>query len=214
MAKIKDYQRQVFKMSTLRVNINQQLAEIGVRSTPARLHISMPKGQLNITKTRPQMQIEKQIPTFRVNRQKISNESGLKSPLELAKTFRNEGRSAAFRGIAQNKNDGNFLANHRIPGDKAVPMLARNKAMSRLQKPEANIGLMPSSPPEITWDKGYMRVNWSDHSVVIDWQGDYKPEITADQYSVEVFLRTQPYFRVMVEEAVNTGVGRYVDQAI
>ena len=66
---IKDYQRQVFKMSLLRLNIDQQIAEIGVKSIPARLNISMPRGHLKIKTETSQMRIDKKAPSFRVNRQ-------------------------------------------------------------------------------------------------------------------------------------------------
>ena len=200
-------------MAIQQIRIVQQRAEIGVRTTPAKLNIQMPRGQVNINNDRTQMQIDNKMPTFRVNKQKQNNESGLKSPLELAKTFRNEGKQGALRGAGKNKNDGNFLANYNIPGDK-VPRLAKQKAMSRLQQPETNIGLMPQSLPEVTWDKGYVRIGWSDHSIVIDYSGDYRPNISLDEkYSVEVFLRTKPYIRVMVEEAA-ASTGKYVDHAV
>jgi hypothetical protein len=200
-------------MSLKRINIDQQYAEIGVRYTPAKLNISMPRGQMSITNVRPQMHIERQAPSFRVNKRKQNNESGLKGPLELAKTFRNKGRQSALRGAAKFKEDGNFLANHKIPGDK-VPSLAKKRATERLGPKNVNIGLIPQTSPEVTWDKGYMRINWSKHSIAIDWHGDYMPDMTVDpKHSVEVFLRTQPYFRVMVEEVFDSR-GRYIDHAI
>jgi len=201
-------------MSIKRLNIDQQLGAIGIRSTPAKMNITLPKMRMDIQTETAQMQIDRKAPSFKVNQKKIRNESGLKDPAELSRIFRNRGRQAALRGARKNKEDGNFLANPKIPGDKSVPRLAKSKAMSRLQKPETNIGLMPQSSPEVVWDKGYMRINWSKHSVVIDWNGDYMPEMTVDpKYSVEVFMRTKPYFRVMVEEALDSP-GRYVDRAI
>ena len=193
------------------------MAEVGVRSTPARLNISMPRGQLRIRNETPQLSIDSQAPSFRVNRQKISNESGLKSSNELAKDFRNAGRQAALSAARQAKDDGNFIANHRIPGDKAIPALAKNKAMSRLSaNRNLNIGLMPASSPEFTWDKGHMNVNWSKHSIVIDWDGDNIPQMTVNpRHSVQTFLRTEPYFRIRVEEVLNPNrPGRYVDRAV
>jgi len=202
-------------MSIHRLKIDQQFAEIGVRSTPAKMNITLPRPQMRISTERPQMQIDRKAATFKVNRRKISNESGLKAPLELAKTFRNKGKQGALRGTGGAVDDGNFLSNHKVAGDK-VPKLAKSKAMAALRKQDYNIGLMPQSSPEVTWDKGHMRINWSKHSVVIDFAGEYMPELSVDpKYSVEVFLRTQPYFRVMVEEAMDSGApGRYVDQAI
>jgi hypothetical protein len=75
---------------------------------------------------------------------------------------------------------------------------------------------MPKSRPEVIWDKGHMSINWSKHSILIDWDGEYMPELTVDpKYSIEVFLRTEPYFRVSVEEMVDPSMpGRFVDQAI
>ena len=202
-------------MSIKRLNIDQQIAEIGVKSTPARMNISMQRLQMRVKTESAKMQIDRKAPSFKVNRKKINNESGLKAPLEQAKAFRNRGKQAALRGAGQNKNDGNFLANHNVSGDR-VPKLAKNKAMSRLSQPETNIGLMPQTSPEINWDKGYMRINWSKHSVIIDWEGEYLPQLEVDpRYSVEVFLRTEPYFRVMVEEVLDSSApGKYVDQAV
>ena len=201
-------------MSIKRLNIDQQLGAIGIKSTRAKMNISIPKSQISIKNERSQLQIDRKAPSFRVNQKKIRNEVGLKDPAEMSRIFRNKGRQAALRGARQNKDDGNFLANPKIPSDKSVPRLAKIKAMSRLQQPEVNVGLMPQSAPEVTWDKGYMRLNWSKHSVVIDWNGEYLPEMTVDpKYSVEVFMRTKPYFRVMVEEALDKP-GRYVDRAI
>ena len=200
-------------MAIQRINIDQQLAEIGVKTTPAKLNISMPRGTLTIKNERPEMKIERKAPSFTVNKRKQNNESGLKGPLELAKGFRNKGRQAALRAAGQAKNDGNYLANHKVKGDK-VPTLAKNKQMSRLGPKEFNVGLMPQTPADISWEKGYMRINWSKHSVVIDYSGEYMPDMSVDpKYSVEVFLRKEPYFRVMVEEVMSSA-GKYVDSAV
>ena len=61
-----------------------------------------------------------------------------------------------------------------------------------------------------------MSINWSKHSILIDWDGEYMPQLTIDpKYSIEVFMRTEPYFRISVEEIAMPGMtGRYVDQAI
>jgi len=213
---MKDYRGQVFQMSLLRLNIDQQFAEIGVRSTPARMHISMPRGQMRISTETPQMNIDRKAPSFRINRQKINNESGLKGPLELAKTFRNKGRAAALRGAATFKNDGNFIANPNIPGDKSIPLLAKNKMNRVMSKPEYNVGLMPASSPEINWEKGHMNVSWSKHSVRIDYDGDSLAEVTIDpKHSIEVYLRTRPSFRVTVEAILTDEIiGRFINQVV
>ena len=197
------------------ITIEQQLAEIGVRKTPAQMHIEQQQMEMSIKTESPKMDIERKNPSFKVNRKKINSESGLKSSQELSKESRDRGKAAALRGAKNAVNDGNFLGDVKKPGDR-VGRLARNKTMSAiLKKKEMNIGLMPKSSPEVEWDKGYMRINWSKHSIVIDWDGEYMPKVTIDpKYSIEIYLRTEPYFRILVETEDPSIPGRLVDRAI
>jgi len=196
--------------------IDQQLAEIGVNIMPAKMRISIPRMHMKITTEAPKMEIESEAPSFRVNRKKINNESGLKSPMEFAKEYRNEGISAALKGIKAAGKEGDFVGDARIRGNKFA-RIAHNKSLaSATRKKQLDLALMPKSSPEFAWDKGYMRINWSKHSIVIDWDGEYMPRLTVDpKYSVEVYLRKEPYFRVKVKDMEDpNSPGRYVDQAI
>jgi len=200
-----------------KVTIEQQLAEIGVNATQGQMRITRPSMEMRITTESPQMEIERQAPKFRVNRKKINSESGLKPTRELVMDFRNDGRTGALRGAKNAVNDGNFLGNAKEPGDR-VGKLARIKTMGEIKKKQSqtNIGLMPKTSPEVIWDKGSMSINWSKHSIVIDWDGEYMPQVTIDpKYSIEIFLRTEPYFRIMVEDVIDPNrPGMYVDKAI
>ena len=198
------------------ITIEQQLAEIGVRKTPAQMHIEQQQMEMKIKTESPQMNIERRNPSFKVNRKKINSESGLKPTSELTKDYRDKGKTEALRGAKTAVEDGNFLGDVRKPGDR-VGKLARTKTMSAiLKKKEMNIGLMPKSSPEVEWDKGYMRINWSKHSIVIDWDGEYMPKVTIDpKYSIEIYLRTEPYFRILVNDGEDPSIpGRLVDKAI
>ena len=199
-----------------KVSIDQQLAEIGVRVTPAQMHITRPRMQMKISTESPQMEIDRQNPSFKVNWKKVRSESGLKPQPELTRNVSNEGKSTAMRRIKEIGKEGDFLGDLRIPMDRGAK-LSRSKAMNAAtRKKEINIGLMPQSSPEVTWDKGHLRINWSKHSILIDWDGEYMPQVTIDpKSSIEIFLRTEPYFRIRVEDVVDPNMpGRYVDQAI
>jgi len=204
-------------MSSIRkISIDQQLAELGVNVTPAQLKINQPRMKMKITSEQPQMEITRKAPSFRINRKKLNSEMGLSPPLELTRTQRDAGREGAVKGTRTAVEDGNFLGNTKIRGDR-VGKLARSKNMNAiLRKKESNLGLMPKNRPEITWDKGQMSINWSKHSLVIDWDGDYMPQLTIDpKYNIEIYLRTEPYFRITVEEIATPGVpGQFVDQSI
>jgi len=197
-----------------RIMIDQQIAEIGIHNTPAQLRIIKPRYQMSIKTEMPQMEIDRRAPTFKVNRRKINTESGLKPPAEFTKAFRDKGRVGAFRGMKTPGEEGDFLGDLRRPGDR-VAQLARSKAMARAtRQAKLDMKLMPQTAPEVVWDKGHMSINWSKHSIVIDWDGEYMPQVTIDpKHSIEVYLRTRPHFRLTVENPGNQP-GRYVDQAI
>jgi len=201
----------------MRINIDQQFAQIGVRSSNARMQISAPRENIRIQKQDPQLEVNTQIPRFRSPRQRISNESGLADPLTFAKRFRDRGKQGALQAAGSYAADGDFIANKNIPGDKSIPLLAKNKMGQRLGTKNVNIGLMPSSPPSLDWDKGYINVNFTKHSIAVDWSGSNMAEVNVDSgYPVEVSLTRQPSFRITsVEPAVtNRTLGRYIDRSV
>ena len=199
-------------MTISRIIIDQQTAQIGVRGGPATLQMSQPNGQINIQQSDPELTVDTQIPTFRGNRQQISNESGLMDPLTLAKDFRNKGRQGALRAARTYAAEGDFIANPAIPGDKSIPAMVRNKMRQFFQKPDYNVGLMPSSIPSLDWNKGYINVSFSKHSISINRTGGaMAPQITANiNFPVDVFVSRQPYIRVSVEQ----GTGRHIDRTV
>ena len=199
-----------------RISVDQQFAELGVKVTRGEMQIVTPRPKMTITSEAPEMQIESKAPSFKVNWKKINSEIGLKAPPELARNFRNAGRQGALRGTKVAVEDGNFLGDLKRPGPR-VPELARTKAMEEVTKiRQSNVGLMPENKAEVEWDKGYIRVNWSKHSIVIDCEGDYMPQVEIDPpYSIEVFLRTKPYFKIVVEEGESPmRTGQRIDKTV
>ena len=205
-------------MSIQRLTFEYQLAQVGVRgNSPAQLRISTPRENIRIQNGSTQLNIETRMPRFTSNRKQVNNESGLMDPLTFAKQFRNKGNQKALQAAANYKNDGNFIANPRIPGDKSIPMMVANKMKRVLGPREKNIGLMPSSIPSLDWEKGDIRVSATRQNVSVDWNGRNSANVSVDtNYPVEVFLRRQPYFRATgVEPNVTQATyGRFIDRSV
>ena len=198
------------------ITIDQQLAEIGVRRTPAQMHIEQQQMEMKITTEQPHMNIERKNPSFKVIRKKANIGTSMKSSQDISKDYRDKGRSDSLRSaksVAHSKNSDDEVKKF---GSK-VGRLARNTTMSTMiKKREAGHASMSKGSPEVEWDKGYMRINWSKHSIVIDWDGEYMPKVTIDpKYSIEIYLRTEPYFRIIVNEGKDMSIpGSLVNKAI
>ena len=78
-----------------KIRIDQQLAELGIKSTPAKLNIKYPRAQMKIKTENARMEIDRKAPSFRINRKKMSSDFGTKAPLEFAKENRDKGRTGA-----------------------------------------------------------------------------------------------------------------------
>ena len=198
-----------------KITIEQQMAAIGVEVTPAKIHISQQRPVMHISTETPQMSVERKDPSFKVNRKKINTESGLKPPDEILKDISVNSINTALEFTNTTAKEGEFLSDVTKRGNR-IAQIARSKNLKKALETEVNIASVPKSVPEVIWDPGYMRINWSNHSVTIEWDGEYMPEMTVDPpYSVEVFLRNKPYFRITVEEGTDPyEAGKRVDKVL
>ena len=206
-------------MATIqRITIESQLAQIGVRSTPARLHVNHRRPQMTITSERSEAEIQRgAASSFRSNRRRQHAELGAGVSAEMLRYSREAGRQGFARGTRAMGPEGSATAEAQRSGNRASPSAQSSAATSAASRQrQLGIGLAPSSQTRIVWDTADVSINWTRHSVLIDWDGEFMPEFTVDpKHSVEVFLLTEPYFRVSVEEMVVAGMlGLYIDQEI
>ena len=198
------------------ITIEQQLAEIGVRKTPAQIHIEQQQMEMKIKTESPKMDIERKNPSFKVVRKKpYSGSSGMKSSQDISKDYRDKGKVDLSRNAKGAAGGSNSVGDVKKPGRKPG-RLARSLAKSNTIKKKDSGGLSSKGSPEVEWDKGYMRINWSKHSILIDWDGEYMPRVRIDpKHSIEIYLRTEPYFRIKVNDGKDLNLpGAVVDKAI
>jgi hypothetical protein len=197
-----------------RIIIDQQYAQIGVKVTRAQMHISTPQPQMQVNSEMPEMTVETQAPKFKLNWKKVQAESGLKRPIPLTLDIRDKSRQKILENTAKASRDGDFLAKVEQPGDRVV-QIARRDSLQQSTK-ELNLGLMPKSKPEVEWTRGAIRIDWSRPHFDIEWTREYLPEIVIDPpYSVEIYLRREPYFKITVESGEDPfKVSRYVRHSV
>lgn len=182
-----------------RISIEQQMAAIGVNTTPAQLSITSPRPQMKVNNTPPEMDFTQETPEFTVNWKQVRNESGLKNPNALTLSLRDSAKIQVTEYISGQVASGDYLGRVETPGNR-VANEARGKNMETAQK-DINLGTMPQSLPQVSWDPGEIDINWTNHQFKIQWEGEYMPEVKLEPpYSVEIFLRDKPYIRISVEE--------------
>lgn len=194
--------------------IEQQFAQVGIRTTNAQLHISTPRPQMTIENVAPEMNVDRKAPTFEVDWDAVYNESGLRRPGNFAKHVTAKAAKTGMESIGEAVREGDLLGDVARGGDRVVE-IAKNQTRKATQT-EINLGLMPHNRPSVQWDPGYVNVSWSRHQLIVEWDTEFMPEFKVDPpYSVEIFLRNRPYIKITVAEGEDPyQPGKVVDESL
>lgn len=149
-----------------------------VRST-VEMEISRDKGGLNI-KSRP----------IRVNIDTFEARNSICPTLPTAiKNSADAGQQAAYEATATYARQGQLLLNARI-GEELVTKFAK-EAQNKDLKVNVGIQFLPTTGPEISWDKGEIQIRYEMDKLNFDWRignGDFN-FIPGD---IEISVAQQP----------------------
>jgi hypothetical protein len=193
--------------------VEQQFAAIGVNVTPAHIEIEMPKLSMNITTELPKMTIDRKTPTFEMDFDPYIEGDILEPDVLVGENIaRSAFEDERKDGAAQARPGGRRAAGRR---GSRIAQTPRRK-LKQLALRDIKLKIAPPNRPKVKWDPGYLHIDWSGHRINIDWEGEYIPDVTVDPpYSIEIYLRNKPYFRITVEEGeAPYEAGRRVDQAV
>jgi hypothetical protein len=197
--------------------IEQQFAAIGVNVTPAHVEIEMPRLSMNITTENPKMTIDRKAPSFEMDLDPFDGEDALREPDALIGDVFGDGVFKDERKAYSEIADNGVRRGSRSAARKGsrVAAISRRKLMQSARR-DIKIKTAPPNRPKVKWDPGYIHIDWSNHRINIDWEGEYIPELTVDPpYSIEIYLRNKPYFRITVEEGASPyQAGQRVDEAV
>lgn len=181
----------------MRININEQRAQIGLNITRSNLNINSPRAQVQIQQRTTQLQVNTELPTFSQNSERLRDEIGLSTSLRFARNFAAEGRRTAMQGIGRRARDGDTMARHQVRGSDPIPAIARSASMARLGPVDFNIGLMPRSIPELHWQDGRIDINFTRHSIQINSGRANLARISLSPgHAVSAYLQRRPHIDI------------------
>lgn len=179
-----------------KIQIRQVAAQIGVETQRASLRVvRSAMKRLQIRQQMAQMQIESKISRVRIDQTQVFAESGLKSPLVLARAFYQNSAMMGIEAISTIAAEGaRFLQIH----NKANPFaeIARTRGVHQRQMTAV---AMPQSRPDISWDPGYVHIEWTRGGVEVSWE-DVPAEVEYQPHSVRVFVRRPSSIEITVDD--------------
>lgn len=190
-----------------RLHIEKQDAQIGIKTTNAKLQIQNRRPKMKFSAPVPTMQADTKQAAFKVDWQRVRSESGLPGPITKGQQLAGEAQQQALEYTGQVVQDGNYIASTELGGNR-VAAIEADRSFDRM--PEINLGSMPQNLPNVQWEPGFIHISWSNTQMQVEWDNEYMPTFSVEPHSVEIFLRNQPYIRISVMEEPVVGVDQQV----
>ncbi|MEK4146238.1 DUF6470 family protein [Robertmurraya sp. FSL W8-0741] len=134
-------------MKLPRLEIDSQLAYLGLNKSRSTIEIRQPKADMSLNQPQPEVEYMKTDSKLEIDQTEAFADANLKNPLRVVKEWAAKAKQKALQSIAENAVEGNRLM--RIEGQRksAIPEIAREN--SEPDQMQFNIGYMPSSADKV-----------------------------------------------------------------
>lgn len=197
----------------MRINIEQQTAQIDIDIQHARLRVKMPERRMEIRHTRPEMAVSSEAPEVRVDMDELKANAGLKTSGQLLAAAEQKAEAAARQGVREIVNLAGFLGDVTVEGNKVA--MAAKERMLAYRNPA--MGRSPVPPrAEMDGKPGKLEIEWTGYDLLIEWTGDVMPEFYVEPpCSVNVEISRPPSLKITVEEVyIPPSSGRNVNTEV
>jgi hypothetical protein len=201
-------------MKLMRLEIEQQRAQINIDIQQARIRVDMPERRIEINQTRPEMTTHFEQPDVELNMDALKANIGLQNYDVLTAQAAAAAHAKAQQGIREIVSRTDYVSDVTIPGNK-VATLAKDQMLA-YQDPDMGHSRVPPEAVEMEGKPGSLSIEWSDYDLSIDLVGENAPEIYLEPpSSVDVEISTRPDVKISVSEVyIPTAAGRNLNTEV
>ena len=113
--------------------------------------------------------------------------AGIKSVMRAVEDYAKKGVQAAYEATATYAKEGNLMLDINIM-DNPIPEIAMRKIISEFN---FNLGFIPETGPDISWDIGGISMNFEMDKLNFDWNIE-RPQINFIPGSIEFIIKEYP----------------------
>jgi hypothetical protein len=113
--------------------------------------------------------------------------AGIKSAMRSVEDSAQKGIQAAYKATARYAEEGNLMLDINFM-DNPIPEIAMRRFMSDV---DFNIGFIPSTRPDISWEPGELSINFEMDKLNFDWNVE-RPQINFIPGSIEFIINEYP----------------------
>lgn len=201
-------------MKLMRLEIEQQRAQLNIDIQQAQLRVEMPERRMEISQTRPEMTTHFEQPDVELNMDALKENTGLQNYDVLTAQAAAAAHAKAQQGIRAIVSQSEYLGDVTTPGNKVAALM--KDQMLEFKDPDMGHSPVPPGAVEMKGKPGSLEIEWSDFELTIDWVGENKPEVYLEPpSSVDVEISTRPEVKISVSEVyIPTASGRNLNTEV
>lgn len=195
-------------MQGIKLNIEQQRAQISVEIQNAQIHVKVPQRRMQIKHEPAKMEIKRSEGKVNIDLQAVKSNLGLKTHEEMTRTAVQKAKAKAQQSVREIVNNAAQVADPAK--GQSLGKIAKSKLMA-FKNPKS--GRSPVPPPVgMDGKPGQMQIEWVKGGITIDWEGDNLVEVYVEPpHSVNIELSQRPSVQIsLIEETLPEILGRKV----
>lgn len=153
----------------------------------ARLELATTDAAFEVSRSKGGLEMQMKPAKLKIDTVEARYSAGIKSVMRSIRDFAEKGVKAAYKATATYAKDGNLMLNINIM-DNPIPEIAMKKFISDLS---FNIGFIPSTGPDISWDTGEISMSFEMDKLDFDWNVE-RPQIKFIPGSIEFIISEYP----------------------
>jgi len=181
----------------MRLEMNSQRAQIGMKTTPPVQDIQQPHAELDLKTTHAKAQVEGTLPKVQIDQSQAFSESGLKGIVDFTSEIIQRAKSDMQNAMARAADQGNQLADIH----NSTNVIAENADDNAWGQFENEFGMvtMPSSRPEITVIEGELDIQVQEGKVENNTRAQ-KPIVDYRRGKLDIYLKQRNSLEIRAVE--------------
>lgn len=153
----------------------------------ARYEIAAINATFEMTRNKGGLQMQMKPAKLKIDTVEARYSAGIKSAMRSVNDFAKSGVQAGYKATATYAREGNLMLDIDIM-DNPIPEIAMKKFMSDVS---FNLGFIPSTGPDISWDTGGISMSFIMDELNFDWNIE-RPQINFIPGSIEFIISEYP----------------------
>lgn len=182
----------------MKLRIIRQNGEIGIQSTPAKVHISSKPPRLNIRRRRAELLIRRENSKLIIDNKHELERIGSKAVSRVIEDIARQSVDVCTEATMEIAKYGTRVFKASKTRGEVIKQIIIDRMMREAKAPKTH--LPPKDMPKVKFVKGKLEMEWVIYEPEMEWEINAQVDVEVEPYIVEVYLKKKPFLKIIVED--------------